>query len=178
MALTLVATQAIAQDKMPPLDNSPLDMAYLPNDYPVLKIRKAVNDAPLLRVLYSRPMKRDRKVFGELVEYGKVWRLGANEATEMECFRDVRMGGQKLKKGRYTLYAIPYENKWTIIVNRDTDTWGAFVYDSKKDVLRYDVPTSKLSEPVEAFTITSEKTAGTNKMVIAWDDVKVEVPVE
>lgn len=175
--VNLLALSAFAQDKVPSLDNSPLDMAYVPSDYPVLKIRKTATESPLLRILYSRPQKKERKIFGELVEYGKIWRLGANEATELECFRELKMAGQKLKKGRYTVYAIPYEEKWTIIINRDTDTWGAFVYDSKKDVLRFDVPVEKTNEPVEVFTISTGKSGSGNRLSILWDDVKVEWPV-
>jgi len=88
------------------------------------------------RIFYSRPQKQGRKIFGELVEYGQVWRLGANEATEIEFYKDVKIAGKKVPKGRYTLYAIVNENSWTMIINKETDTWGAFKYDPKKDLLR------------------------------------------
>ena len=121
---------------LPPVDKSPMDMCYYPNNYPVLKIQDKVTQPAVARVIYSRPQKNGRLIFGELVEYGKVWRLGANEATEIEFFRSVKIGDKKVEKGRYTLYAIPTEDNWTIILNKDNDTWGAFKYDEQKDVLR------------------------------------------
>ncbi len=80
----------------------------------------------------ARPQKNNRSIFGDLVPYDMIWRMGANEATEIEFFRDVKIDGKKLAKGRYTMYAIPSTDKWTIVLNKETDTWGAFGYDDKK----------------------------------------------
>ena len=118
--------------RMPPIDKSPMDMIYYPANFPILKIQDKVTEPVLARVIYSRPQKNGRTVFGELIEFGTIWRLGANEATELELYKDAKIGSTKVKKGRYTLYAIPQQDKWTIILNRDTDTWGAFKYDVKK----------------------------------------------
>src|SRR5215212_5657733 len=90
------ASPALAEVKAPPLDKSPMDMAYFPDEYPVLKIKDKAKEPPVARVIYSRPQKADRVVFGDLVEYGKVWRLGANEATEIEFFRDVKIDGKRV----------------------------------------------------------------------------------
>jgi hypothetical protein len=163
--------------KVTPLDKSPMDMIYFPADYPILKTQNKVTATPISRVIYSRPQKDNRVIFGELVEYNKVWRLGANEATEIEFFKDVTIGGKKVPKGRYTLYAIPTETKWTIILNKDTDTWGAFVYDEKKDVLRTDVPVQTLNTPVEAFSMNFNKTDKGMDLFIAWDNVSVTLPI-
>ncbi len=103
MAQTSVSSVAV---KAPALDKSPMDMAYFPNNYPVLKIQDKISAPLIARVIYSRPQKSGRTVFGELVEFGKVWRLGANEATEIEFFRDVRIGNKKILKGKYTMYHI------------------------------------------------------------------------
>ncbi|HEU4470212.1 MAG TPA: DUF2911 domain-containing protein [Flavisolibacter sp.] len=164
--------------KVPALDKSPLDMSYFPADYPMLKTQNKATQAPVARVIYSRPQRDNRVVFGELVEYGKIWRLGANEATEIEFFKDVYISGKKLAKGRYTLYAIPTPEKWTLIFNKDTDTWGAFVYDEKKDVLRADVSVQTLPVAVEPFSISfvkAEKGAG---LVISWEKATVNLPIE
>lgn len=169
------ATSAAA--KLPALDKSPMDMAYYPANYPVLKIQDKATEPLVARVIYSRPQKEGRTIFGGLVEYGKVWRLGANEATEIELYRDVKIKDKKLSKGRYTLYAVPTENQWTIIFNKDTDTWGAFKYDEKKDVLRVDVPTQKNNPAADAFTITFNKSANGTDMVIAWDETMVSLPI-
>ena len=163
--------------KLPEVDKSPMDVSYYPNNYPILKIQNKATEPLVARILYSRPQKQGRKIFGELVEYGKVWRLGANEATEIELYKDVKIGGKKVSKGRYTLYAIVSENVWTLILNKDTDTWGAFKYDSKKDVLRTDVPVQKTDEVVESMSMLFEKSATGISLLIAWEQVKVTLPI-
>jgi len=163
--------------KLPEVDKSPLDMSYYPANYPVLKIQNKATEPMIARVIYSRPQKQGRKVFGELVEYGTVWRLGANEATEIEFYKDVKIGGKKISKGRYTLYALVNENTWTMIINKDTDTWGAFKYDSKKDIVRTDVPVQKTDETVESMSMWFEKTISGISLVIAWEQVKISLPI-
>jgi DUF2911 family protein len=163
--------------KLPEVDKSPLDVSYYPANYPILKIQNKASDPLIARVIYSRPQKQGRKVFGELVEYGKVWRLGANEATEIEFYQDVKIAGKKISKGRYTLYALVTENNWTMILNKDTDTWGAFKYDSKKDIVRTDVPVQRTNDVVESMSMWFEKTTGTLSLVVAWEQVKVSLPI-
>jgi len=163
--------------KLPEVDKSPMDVSYYPNNYPILKIQNKATEPLVARILYSRPQKQGRKIFGELVEYGKVWRLGANEATEIEFYKDVKIGGKKVLKGRYTLYAIVNEDVWTMILNKDTDTWGAFKYDSKKDMLRTDVPVQKTDEVVESMSMMFEKSATGISLIIAWEQVKVTLPI-
>lgn len=162
---------------VPALDKSPLDVSYFPVDYPISKTQNKAATSALIRVIYSRPQKDNRNIFGELIEYDKVWRLGANEATEIEFFKDATIAGKKIVKGRYTLYAIPSETKWTIILNKDTDTWGAFAYDQKKDVLRTDLPVETVTSPVEAFSIGFNKTDKGASLFIAWDKVNVSLPI-
>jgi len=128
-----------------------------------------------VKVVYSSPHKRDRKVFGGLVPYGEVWRLGANEATEITLTDDLTLGGQKLEAGTYSMYAIPEEGKWTVIFNDALGEWGHYNYDDKKDALRVEAPTSKTEETYEPFTIMFNE-AGT-EMIMAWEDTKVVVPV-
>ena len=177
IALLNVGFGQTAVSKFPTLDKSPMDMAYYPANYPVLKIQDKVTEPLVARVIYSRPQKNNRVVFGELVEYNKVWRMGANEATEIEFFRDVKVGGKKLAKGKYTLYALVNPNEWTIIFNKETDTWGAFKYDEKKDVLRVNVPVQQAAEAVEAFTIFFEKATNGFNLNMAWDTVQVSLPI-
>jgi len=176
VAFILGAGICQAQVKIPPVDKSPMDMSYYPANYPVLKVQNKATEPLLAKVIYSRPQKNGRVVFGELVEYGKVWRLGANEATEIDLFKDAKIGGNKLKKGKYTVFAIPYQDKWIIIFNKDTDVWGAFQYDSKKDVLRIDVKPEKITEIAESFSIVFEKNSTGANMVIAWDDTAAKIP--
>ncbi len=166
-----------AQTKLPPVDKSPMDMSYYPNGYPVSKIQDKPTDPLVARVIYSRPQKNGRVIFGDLLEYGKVWRLGANEATEIEFYTPVKINNTKIKKGRYTMYCIPYADKWTIIFNKENDTWGSFKYDTKKDIAKMDIPVQKQTEITEYFAMVFEKAATGANLVIAWDDVKVSLPI-
>ena len=161
---------------LPPVDKSPMDMSYYPNNYPVLKIQDKLTEPLVARVIYSRPQRAGRTIFGGLVKYGEVWRFGANEATEIEFYKTVKIGGKKLKAGRYTLYAIVNENTWTIIVNKETDTWGSFKYDAKKDVVRTQVPVQKTDTSMEYLSMVFEKTATGMNLIVAWDLVKVAIP--
>ena len=165
-----------AQEKLLPLVKLPLDMSYCPSGYPINKASGSSTEPLVARVLYSRPGVNNRKIFGELIEFGKVWRVGANEATEIEFFKDVAIGGKKIKKGRYTLFAIPTEKKWTIIFNKETDTWGAFTYDVKKDILRVDVSVERTADMIESFTIYFDKTSINHYVLNAlWENAKVSL---
>lgn len=171
----LVSAQG--NSKLPDVDKSPMDMSYFPVNYPVLKIQNKASEPIIMRVIYSRPQRQGRNIFGDLVEYGKIWRLGANEATEIEFYKDVKIGGKKVQKGRYTLYAIPNESIWTIIINKDTDTWGAFKYDAKKDLVRTEIVAQKNEELVETLSMAFEKIDKGANLVIAWEQVKVSLPI-
>jgi hypothetical protein len=166
----------LAQNPIPAVDKSPMDMSYFPSNYPVLKIQDKAKDPLVARVVYSRPQKAGRNIYGGLIKYGEVWRLGANEATEIEFFKNVRFGGKKISKGRYTVYAIVNETTWTIILNKETDTWGAFSYDARKDVVRKEVPVQKMDTVVESLGMGFEKTLTGFNLQIAWDNLKVSVP--
>jgi len=176
LSITCLASQAQTKN-LPPVDKSPMDMSYYPSNYPILKIQDKVTEPLAIRLIYSRPQKNGRDVFGGLVEYGQVWRLGANEADEIEFFKDVKIGANKVKKGRYTLYAIPNEDKWTIILNRDTDTWGAFKYDQKKDVLRLDIKPEKQNDITESYSMYFEKSDTGANLFIVWDNIKATLPI-
>ncbi len=168
---------AAGQSSLPPVDKSPMDMSYYPVNYPVLKIQDKATEPLVARVIYSRPKKESRTIFGGLVEYGKVWRLGANEATEIEFFQKVNIAGKKIPKGRYTLYAIVNENSWTFIVNKETDTWGSFKYNQEKDIVHADALVEKLTDPVESMVMTFEKAGNNFSLVVAWENVKVALPI-
>jgi hypothetical protein len=168
-----------AQDKkLPPLDSSPMDMAYYPVMYPYVVKVKGDPGQLIARVIYSRPQKKGRKIFGDLEPYGDIYRLGANEATEIEFYRAVTIGGKNIQKGRYTMYSIPDEKKWTLIINRDTDIWGAFKYDKNKDVVRTDVAVTTLDAPVDPFTMVFEKASYGANLIIAWDTVSITLPIK
>lgn len=170
----LFAFIANAQElKFSPVDASPADIVYFPLN--AAKVKDG--SSPLIKVIYSRPAKKARDIFGVLEQFGKVWRLGANECTEIKFYKHARIGGKKIKAGTYSVYAIPNNEKWTLIINKQTDRWGAFTYDETKDVLRTDVPVKTLDKPIENFSITfTPQTEGAN-MVLAWDKTLIELPV-
>jgi len=166
LAFTMVmlfAVNANAQ-KFPGLDKSPMDEALYRADR---------NAPPLAKVIYSRPQLRGRSL-SSLAPNGKVWRTGANEATEITFYKDATIGGKSVKAGTYTIFTIPGEKEWTIIINSVVNTWGAFSYDQSKDVVRVMAPASMANDSVEAFAITFTKD-GT--MHLGWGKVRVAVPI-
>jgi hypothetical protein len=166
-----------AQTKPTDLDKSPMDMAYFPSNYPILKMKGQGGQEPAIRLIYSRPQKKNRNIFGDEVKYNEVWRLGANETTEIEFFKNAKIGNKKINKGRYSLFCVPTENKWTIVLNKDVYSWGSFTYKSDKDVARVDVPTQRNSDVVEAFTMYFEPSKEGTNLIVLWDDIKVSVPI-
>ncbi len=176
LVFSLRVSAQMNSSEIVPLDKSPMDMSYYPVNYPILKIQDKATEPAVMRLIYSRPQLNGRKVFGELQEYGNVWRLGANEATEIDFFKDVKINGKKIKKGRYTLYAIPFPDKWTLIVNAETDIWGSFRYDDSKDIVRMDLPVTK-NAVTEAMTIVFNASSTGANMDMYWEDVKVSLPI-
>ena len=133
-----------------------------------------------ISVVYGQPSKKGRTVFGadgsgSLEKYGKVWRTGANEATEVTFKKDVMFGGKMVKAGTYTLFTVPGEKEWSVILNSTLGEWGAFGYDKIKDknVVEIKVPVSMNKTPIEKMTITPAN----NSIAIAWDNMTVSVPV-
>lgn len=133
-----------------------------------------------IKVVYGQPSKKGRVIFGadgssSLEKYGKVWRTGANEATEVTFKNDVMFGGKMVKAGTYTLFTIPGEKEWSVILNSTLGQWGAYDYDKIKgtDVATIKVPVSMNKTPIEKLTITPANSS----IAIAWDNMTVSVPV-
>lgn len=171
----LTVNAQTAAVKFPNVDSSPMDAVYYPLN--AVKVKKDDSSMPIIKVLYSRPMKKGREIFGVLEQFDKVWRLGANENTEIYFDKSVTIGGKKIKAGKYALFAIPSKDKWTIIVNKQTDRWGAFNYDEAKDVVRVDVPVTKLDKVIESFSMTFTDLADGANLVIGWDTTQVALPI-
>lgn len=159
------------------VDISPMDMSYFPAKYPQIKIAAPNIAPPVMRVIYSRPHLQGRKLFEEILKYGQPWRLGANEATELNIFQPVTIGDKKIPIGRYTLYAIPKAGYWTIAVNSSLDQWG-LKQDSTKDVVRVQVPVTYYNPVMEYFTMVFEKTDTGANLIMAWDDAVAKMPVK
>lgn len=159
-----------------PTDVSPLDISYFPPDYPVLKMSNPETGPPVARVIYSRPHRQGRNVFGNLLQYNQPWRLGANEATEIEFFQPVLIQNKKIKKGSYIIYCIPQQTLWTIILNNSIYSWGLKI-DPKKDVYTFEVPVQELEKPIEYFTLVFQPAANGANLIMAWDKVQVRLPI-
>jgi Protein of unknown function (DUF2911) len=127
-------------------------------------------------VTYGRPYKKGRVIFGELEKYGKVWRVGADEATTIKFAKDVKFGGADVKAGTYTMFAIPGEKEWTIILNSQLGQWGAYGYEKNKDkdVASVKVTPQQLDMPVEQLTIRFIESGA---MAIEWDMTRVLVTI-
>lgn len=165
-----------AQDiKYPLLDTSPVDIVYYPLNAAKVKSDDLIK--PVIKIIYSRPQKKGREVFGVLEQFGKVWRLGANESTEVKLYKNVTIGDKKIKAGTYSLFAIPNKDNWTIIVNQQLDRWGVFSYDETKDVVRVNVPVKTMEKPLEALTLTFVDTTEGANLVIAWDKTQAQLPI-
>jgi len=158
------------------LDKSPLDVIYFPMEYPKLKMIGSIKTAPVFRIFYSRPQKSGRKIFGGIVKFGERWRLGANEATEINIFEDVTIEGTKVPRGNYILYCIPQPTEWTLILNKDLYSWGLKI-DETKDLFKFTVPIVKSPKPIEVFTMETENTNSGANLWIGWDDTRVVLPI-
>ena len=148
------------------IDASPLDLAQYKNQ----------DGEVVARVIYSRPQKRDREVFGKLVPYGEVWRTGANESTELTLYKDMKVADVTVSAGTYTIYTIPQENEWVVILNNDVHTWGAYEYTDKKDQVRINVPVRKSPTTIETFSMAFVPGADGANLLMGWDDRYIEVP--
>ena len=138
---------------------------------------KATVDGAAITIEYGRPSMRGRKIFGELVPYGKVWRTGADEATTLTTDKDLTIGELAVPAGKYTLYTLPGEKDWKLIVNKQIGQWGT-AYDEKQDLGRITLKKSASSSPVEQFTISIDRGAsGGGTLKLAWENTELTAPI-
>ncbi len=135
-------------------------------------------DGKTVTIKYSRPSMRGRQIFGGLVPYDQVWRTGANEATSLVTDTDLVIGGTNVPKGSYTLYSLPGQSGWKLIINKQTGQWGT-KYDQSQDLARIDMHVTKLSSPMEQFTISLDKAgADAATLKLQWADTGASVDVK
>lgn len=157
-----------AQD-FPKLDVSPMDAAAHPKSYRIAD--------KLAKVIYSRPQLKGRSL-SKLAPNGKVWRTGANEAPEITFYKDVMFGGKEVKAGTYTLFTIPNEKSWTVILSNQINVWGAYFYKDSEDVVRAEAKVSTLDKSVEAFSILfTGDDANAATLHFAWGTTLASIPV-
>ena len=145
--LTLFILNLVQAQEFKGLDKSPLDMIEFPENRGGKK---------WARILYSRPQLKGR-AYESLVPNGKIWRMGANESTELTLFVPMKVSGTTIDAGSYTMYAIPSEGQMTLIINKATHVWGAYSYNKDLDVTRVSVPTTKADDSLEAFSMIFKK---------------------
>jgi len=127
-----------------------------------------------IAIEYSRPSMKGRQVFGGIVPYGQVWRTGANEATTLKTDADLQFGSLAVPKGTYTIYSLPEQGKWTLIINKQTGQWGT-EYDPKQDLGRVPMQVSKTDKPVEMFTIAIEPKGKGGALKMSWENTAASV---
>jgi len=135
-------------------------------------------DGKSVTIDYSSPRMKGRKIFGELVPFGKVWRTGANEATTLVTSAGLTIGGKAVPAGSYTLYTVPEASKWRLIINKQTGQWGT-KYDEAADLVRIEMKVSQLGAPQENFTIALDGSgAKACTLRIEWETTRASVGVE
>lgn len=145
---------------------------------PVVIERTMVNGT-YMKVVYGQPWVRGRAIFGELVPFAQVWRTGANEGTEIYFQSDVTFGGQHVPAGLYSLFTIPGELSWTVILSSRLGQWGVRGYNVEDDVARVEVPVSTTDELVEGFSIRflEDENDADVQLTISWERTSVSVPI-
>lgn len=181
MAICCLTFIPASAQNFPKMDASPIDMSYYPSGVAhrfFAKNDKDKNAVPVIRIIYSRPQKKGRDIFGDLEKFGSIWRIGANESTEILFMKDVTIGGSPVKAGRYTVYALLGEQEWTLYISSDLDGWGAYAFDPAKSVIaQVVVPVESTSKTIENLSILFEEAEGGATMVIGWDHTIVRMPI-
>ncbi len=163
IAVTLVLSNDLYAQRFAGLDKSPADVVLFP--------RRGADK--VVKIVYSRPQLKGREL-NSLARPGKVWRTGANEASQITFYKTVNFGGKTIKPGTYSLFTIPGEKEWTVIINSATNDWGAFSYSESKDVARVKGTVSKSDKSIEAFSIAMDS----NNLYLGWGNTIISVPVK
>lgn len=167
--LALISSTETFAQKFPKMDVSPMDAASYPTNWR--------NADKLVKVIYSRPQLKGRKL-AKLAPKDKVWRTGANEAAEITFYKDVVFGNKKVKAGTYTLFTIPTDGDWTIILSNQRNVWGSYFYDKSEDVVRVAGKVTQLEDSIEAFSIVFDGEGDSATMHMAWAKTAVSVSVK
>lgn len=131
-----------------------------------------------ININYGRPNVKGRKIFGGLLQYGKIWRLGADYQTVIDLQNEYVIQNDTIPIGKYALYAIPNEHNWTIFLNKNTDGWGQYTYQKKNNVFEFNVPVTTSPEFTETFTIGFINTSmNTGELYIQWENTRVKLPI-
>ncbi|MGD1846648.1 MAG: DUF2911 domain-containing protein [Salibacteraceae bacterium] len=165
VVLLFAATAAVAQIKTPQ-----------PSPGATISQTVGLTD---ITVVYSRPGMKDRTIFGDLVPYGKIWRTGANKATMIKFDEPVSFNNKEVPAGSYSIFTMPGKEMWTIMINKNTELWGAGEYKESEEVTRFEIKSTTLGDPVETFTIEfSHLTDNSAHLVMKWEKTRVAIPIK
>jgi len=167
--IALISSTEVTAQEFPKMDVSPMDAASYPTNW-----READK---LVKVIYSRPQLKGRSL-DKLAPNGKVWRTGANEAAEITFYKNVMFGDKKVKAGTYTLFTIPTDGNWIVILSNQKNVWGSYFYDEKEDVARVEAEVSQAKNSLEAFSIVFDAEKGEVMMHLGWGKTRVALPVK
>lgn len=169
LAILTATTSETSAQKFSKIDASPMDAAAFPSNWR--------ESNKLVKVVYSRPQLKGRTL-DKLAPNGKVWRTGANEAAEITFYKKVNFGGKEVTSGTYTLFTIPTDEDWTIILSNQKNIWGSYFYDEKGDVVRVSGKVATSQDLIEEFSIVFEGEGNDATMYIGWAKIIVSVPVK
>ncbi len=134
---------------------------------------------PQIRLVYSRPQMNGREIFGELIPYGTLWRLGANETNEVTFFQDVMIGDTEIEAGTYGLFANIEEDSWEFILHESVQSWGQANFDEDSIVATYRAETEEAPETLEALSMTLVDAGdGTVHLAVGWEDTMARMPIK
>ncbi len=179
MLVALVSCQSATSARNDPSvssDTTEVVPAPEPRMSPMAIAATTLPNGTYIKIVYSSPRKRGRKIFGGLVPHGELWRTGANEATEITVTGPVKLGGTTIQQGTYALFTIPGKQSWTVILNSVLGQWGAYDYAAEHDVVRFQVPANVGKQQHEAFTI--EFADDNSTLQLLWDTTVVTITVE
>tara|TARA_R110002050_G_scaffold104052_5_gene213239 strand:- start:111 stop:644 length:534 start_codon:yes stop_codon:yes gene_type:complete len=163
LAFVMLLSVNVNAQKFAKMDKSPMDATFYPSS------NKETNK--LIKVVYSRPQLKERAL-STLAPNGKIWRTGANEAANITLYKDMKIAGKPLNAGEYSLFTIPGEKEWTIILSKDINVWGAYSYNEANNVIKVSAPVSS-GESLEAFSIAF---SDDGTMYLGWGTTRVAVP--
>jgi len=163
------------------LDNSPMDLVQYPNMSRLrnfVKPEELAANEPKVRVVYSRPQMKGRKIFGELLKVGEVWRAGANETTEITLFKEATIGGVKLRPGKYGLFVKLNATTWDFIIHKNVQSWGNANHNDKDNVVTVPVKPESTPTIVENMTILlNDNAKGQLELILAWENTMARLPI-